>query len=384
MKEILIMSYRETERLKVISRIEFDELTVVDAAESIHISERQMYRILKRYHTEGEAGLLHRLRGRMSKSLSPKTSVNACCVCTVNGTRTMVPRSSRKSSMNIMTFKFLIKRQLAGSSKLDSGPVRARNDPIAKNETDAPVSALSSNSMEATTLGSKIADPCAVFWSPSTMHQAASSSASFHPKTPCMFYPSGKSISSASASLPLFIPTSAPYTTMIKKNSLLRNTVELWRSWRFNASMPIHLRPRAESSVLTEPSRIVCSRLSANKTSLLSTRPTVSSTPGSWIALTSASLLLIPSRISTDPLQALISPVSFASKPADTCTTIGRSHGTPNSFNSFPPMPPCLRLAPKSLYVNGSTALCMSSGMTMNSRSHCLKQKTNLNLLKSV
>jgi transposase len=72
MKEILIMSYRETGRLKVISRIEFDELTVVDAAESIHISERQMYRILKRYHTEGEAGLLHRLRGRTSNVAFPK------------------------------------------------------------------------------------------------------------------------------------------------------------------------------------------------------------------------------------------------------------------------------------------------------------------------
>jgi hypothetical protein len=60
------MSYREREQLKVISRIEAGELTVAEAAESIHLTERQMYRLLRRYRQEGDRGLIHRLRGRRS------------------------------------------------------------------------------------------------------------------------------------------------------------------------------------------------------------------------------------------------------------------------------------------------------------------------------
>ena len=68
MKETLTMSYRETDRLKVISRIEHHELTVIEAAESLQLSERQVYRILRRYRSSGDQGLLHRLRGRSSNA----------------------------------------------------------------------------------------------------------------------------------------------------------------------------------------------------------------------------------------------------------------------------------------------------------------------------
>lgn len=64
-KTITLSSY-EMERLKVILRIEQQQLTVAEAAESLDVSKRQMYRILKRYRAEGEAGLCHRLRGRES------------------------------------------------------------------------------------------------------------------------------------------------------------------------------------------------------------------------------------------------------------------------------------------------------------------------------
>ncbi|MEK6757012.1 MAG: helix-turn-helix domain-containing protein, partial [Bacteroidota bacterium] len=63
MPETLTMSRKETERLKVISRIEHYELTVAEAAESLQVSERQLYRILKQYRRLGEQGLIHRLRG---------------------------------------------------------------------------------------------------------------------------------------------------------------------------------------------------------------------------------------------------------------------------------------------------------------------------------
>jgi transposase len=59
------------DRLKVIVRLEQKHLTVVEAAESLALSERQFYRILKRYRGEGEAGLCHRLRGHASNKAFP-------------------------------------------------------------------------------------------------------------------------------------------------------------------------------------------------------------------------------------------------------------------------------------------------------------------------
>ncbi|HCA78263.1 MAG TPA: ISNCY family transposase [Bacteroidetes bacterium] len=66
MTETVTMSSKEREHLKVISRIEAGELTVAEAAESIHLTERQMYRLLRRHRHEGDRGLIHRLRGRRS------------------------------------------------------------------------------------------------------------------------------------------------------------------------------------------------------------------------------------------------------------------------------------------------------------------------------
>ena len=73
MKETLAMSYRETDRIKLISRIEQQDLTIAEAAENLQLSERQMYRVIKRYRTEGTSGLLHRLRGRASNAGFPKS-----------------------------------------------------------------------------------------------------------------------------------------------------------------------------------------------------------------------------------------------------------------------------------------------------------------------
>jgi transposase len=64
--QTITMSIREMERLKMIVRIKEGKITVGEAAESIHLSERQMYRVLARYRTQGEAGLPHRLRGTTS------------------------------------------------------------------------------------------------------------------------------------------------------------------------------------------------------------------------------------------------------------------------------------------------------------------------------
>lgn len=65
-QQTLTMSQKERERLKVLHRLEKGELRCIDAAESLDISERQLYRILARYHSEGDEGLIHRLRGCLS------------------------------------------------------------------------------------------------------------------------------------------------------------------------------------------------------------------------------------------------------------------------------------------------------------------------------
>lgn len=66
MQKTLTMSSKERDRLKIIQLIESDTITYTEAADLMNISERHLYRILKRYRTEGDEGLLHRLRGRTS------------------------------------------------------------------------------------------------------------------------------------------------------------------------------------------------------------------------------------------------------------------------------------------------------------------------------
>jgi len=67
----LTMSMKERERLKMISRIENHELSIALAAEALHLSERQLYRMLRRYRQQGDAGIIHRLRGQPSVRAHP-------------------------------------------------------------------------------------------------------------------------------------------------------------------------------------------------------------------------------------------------------------------------------------------------------------------------
>ncbi len=62
----LTMSYKEREKLKVLHRLKKGELTCRDAAETLGISERHLYRLCARYKAEGDEGLIHRLRGCLS------------------------------------------------------------------------------------------------------------------------------------------------------------------------------------------------------------------------------------------------------------------------------------------------------------------------------
>jgi hypothetical protein len=68
----LLMSANERVRLDVMRRVERGELTMAEAAELMKVSPRQAKRIRKRFKTQRDAGLVHRLRGRCGNHRLPE------------------------------------------------------------------------------------------------------------------------------------------------------------------------------------------------------------------------------------------------------------------------------------------------------------------------
>jgi transposase len=64
--ETISMSVDERRRLEVLSRVRSGELRVVDASKLLSLSYRQALRVWQRYQQEGDAGLVHKGRGRPS------------------------------------------------------------------------------------------------------------------------------------------------------------------------------------------------------------------------------------------------------------------------------------------------------------------------------
>ena len=62
--EPLTMSRKERDRIPVMRAISQAEMTLEEAARVLKLSSRQARRIWKRYLAEGDAGLVHRSRGR--------------------------------------------------------------------------------------------------------------------------------------------------------------------------------------------------------------------------------------------------------------------------------------------------------------------------------
>ena len=62
----LKMSVRERRRLELLSRVKEGVVTLVKASELAGISYRQMKRLWRRYREQGDSGLVHRSRGRVS------------------------------------------------------------------------------------------------------------------------------------------------------------------------------------------------------------------------------------------------------------------------------------------------------------------------------
>lgn len=68
--ETIRMSLQERKRLEVFSRVRLGEMTLVEASELLALSYRQTKRVWGRYQAAGDAGLVHRGRGRASNRQS--------------------------------------------------------------------------------------------------------------------------------------------------------------------------------------------------------------------------------------------------------------------------------------------------------------------------
>jgi len=66
------MSRKERRRLEAFSRVKLGGMTLVEASELLGLSYRQTKRAWSRYQSEGDAGLVHRLRGRVPNRHSPE------------------------------------------------------------------------------------------------------------------------------------------------------------------------------------------------------------------------------------------------------------------------------------------------------------------------
>ena len=65
------MSRKERDRLTIMAGVKEQELTLVQASELMGVCCRQSKRIWRRYQDDGDAGLVHRLRGQPSARRKP-------------------------------------------------------------------------------------------------------------------------------------------------------------------------------------------------------------------------------------------------------------------------------------------------------------------------
>ncbi len=71
MQELLTMSMKDLDRLRVIHTVLAGKLTWHEAAEHLTLSERQIGNVVARVRRDGARGVVHRLRGRPSNRRLP-------------------------------------------------------------------------------------------------------------------------------------------------------------------------------------------------------------------------------------------------------------------------------------------------------------------------
>ena len=60
----VLMSERELNRLGILGQIDEGQMTIDTGAGLLGLTRRQVFRLLKRYRSEGAASIRHRARGR--------------------------------------------------------------------------------------------------------------------------------------------------------------------------------------------------------------------------------------------------------------------------------------------------------------------------------
>src|ERR1019366_273988 len=69
--ELLNMSRKERNRLAIMVQVKHRKLSLGQAGDVLRLSYRQIKRVWRRYQKQGDAGLVHRLRGRPSARRKP-------------------------------------------------------------------------------------------------------------------------------------------------------------------------------------------------------------------------------------------------------------------------------------------------------------------------
>jgi hypothetical protein len=72
MKELLLMSRKEVDRVSVLNEVIAKKLKQGDAGRKLDISTRQLRRILKEYRRDGPSALIHKSRGKISNNKTPQ------------------------------------------------------------------------------------------------------------------------------------------------------------------------------------------------------------------------------------------------------------------------------------------------------------------------
>ena len=91
--ETLTMSRHERERMTIMAGVKREELTQVQAAQLLGLGYRQTKRVWRRYQAEGDAGLVHRLRGQPGlRRKPPAVRIQVLPVPPRNAMRTSVRR----------------------------------------------------------------------------------------------------------------------------------------------------------------------------------------------------------------------------------------------------------------------------------------------------
>src|SRR5436309_1712352 len=71
-QEMLVLSTKDRDRLKVLHEVKREHLTQRAAAQQLGVSDRWVRKLLVRVKKEGDSGIVHRLRGRVSNRRLPE------------------------------------------------------------------------------------------------------------------------------------------------------------------------------------------------------------------------------------------------------------------------------------------------------------------------